>query len=67
MTTVWHFIAVWMAASEAHETRGWRTVIFPLVMIAVLVGMVLALAAIAGALSLTANSLFGALGWTPGS
>ena len=67
VTTLLHFIAVWIAASEAHETRGWRTIIFPLVAIAVLVGIFIAIAAIGGALSLTADSILGVFGWTPAS
>ena len=67
VTTLLHFIAVWIAASEAHETRGWRTIIFPLVAIAVLAGIFIALTAIGGALSLTADSILGVFGWTPAS
>jgi hypothetical protein len=37
------FLATWMAASEAHETRGWRTFVLPLIsaLIMILIPLVL--------------------------
>ena len=31
------FFAVWLGAAEAHETKGWRTLIFPVVVVLVLI------------------------------
>ncbi len=65
VTALLHFMALWIAAAQAHETRGWRTVLLPLIAVAVLVGSIVAMGAILGALSLTFGSILTALGWTP--
>lgn len=67
VTTLLHFMAVWLAAVEAHNTRGWRTVLFPVVALVVLVIAFLAVAGIVGSLELTVGSILGTLGLTGGS
>lgn len=67
VTTLLHFIAIWIAAAQAHETRGWRTVLLPLVAVGVLLASIIALGAILGALTLTFNSILTTLGFAPAS
>ncbi|MCA9869342.1 MAG: phage holin family protein [Anaerolineae bacterium] len=64
-TTLWHFIALWIAAAEAHDTRGWRTLILPLVAIVMFVLVFIGAAAILAGLQLTASTFLSALGWSP--
>ena len=34
---IWGFLCVWMGAATAHRTRGWRTLVLPLVVMLVYV------------------------------
>ncbi len=62
MTIVMGFLAIWMAAATAHETRGWRTVLLPLVAYAVLIiGFAVVAVLLAGA-ALTIGSVLQTLG-----
>lgn len=38
LTFLLGFLATWIGAAEAHETRGWRTLLFPIIAFLVLVG-----------------------------
>jgi len=54
------FLAAWMGASEAHEARGWRSILLPVVAVAVVVvAPAVTLALLSGA-AFTIQSLFGA-------
>lgn len=55
LTTLLRVIAVWIAAAVAHDLRGWRAVVFPIVMFLVLVvSLVVTITLLRGAaLSLT--------------
>ena len=46
----WGFIAVWMGAATAHNTKGWRTLVLPLVVLLVyVVGSAIVAILLAGA------------------
>ena len=46
----WGFIAVWMGAATAHQTKGWRTLVLPLVVLLVyVVGSAIVAILLAGA------------------
>jgi hypothetical protein len=49
--------AVWMGAAEAHDLRGWRSLVFPVAFLAATVVGALALAGLAGGLQITLSSL----------
>jgi uncharacterized membrane protein YvlD (DUF360 family) len=55
-------LGIWIAAAEAHKTRGWRTLVFPVVAVVVaVVGLAFAQQLLAGA-ALTWQSIAQALG-----
>jgi hypothetical protein len=57
------FFAAWIAAAEAHETRGWRTLLFPVMLLLVfIVGSAVISMLLAGA-AFTVESLLAALGF----
>lgn len=59
------FLAVWMGASTAHRTQGWRTILLPIVMILTLVvGSLIITVLLAGG-SFTINALMSDFGITP--
>jgi hypothetical protein len=50
LTTLIGFLATWLAAAEAHETRGWRTLLLPVLGLIIIVLIpVLAAALVSGA------------------
>ncbi len=46
IVAVLSFLATWMAAAEAHETRGWRTIILPFLSFALILFIPLVVAAL---------------------
>lgn len=65
VTLVVSMLAVWMAAATAHNLRGWRAAVLPLVVVFVyLLGGVLVYSLATGA-SLTWQTLVDAVGLTP--
>lgn len=62
LTLVLGFLAVWMGASTAHQTRGWRTMIFPIVtLLTVVVGSLVITALLAGS-KFTLDALLSSFG-----
>lgn len=65
LTLVLAFLAVWMGVSTAHQTRGWRTIILPIVvLLTVVVGSLIITVLLAGG-KFTLDALFGSLGVAP--
>ncbi len=63
LVVVLGFFAVWIGAAEAHETRGWRTLVFPVALALVfVVGTAVAGMLVQGA-EFTVQSLVSALGF----
>jgi hypothetical protein len=62
LTNIVAFLAAWMAAAEAHETRGWRTLILPLVGLLIIVAVPLALVAMMGGAVIGLQSILERLG-----
>jgi hypothetical protein len=62
LTSVVAFLATWMAAAEAHETRGWRTFVLPILGLVVLITIPLALGALFGGAVIGLESILGRLG-----
>jgi hypothetical protein len=46
LISVVSFVGVWMGAAEAHDLRGWRGLVFPVVFLVVVVAGVVGLAAL---------------------
>ena len=64
LTLVLTFLAVWVAASTAHETQGWRTIVLPIVAAVVSVVAVAVVAALLAGVGFTLESLLGVFGIT---
>jgi hypothetical protein len=64
IVTVLTLIGTWMAAVEANRTSGWKTLIFPIVIIFVVIAGAVVVSLLLGGLSLTVESLQGAFGLT---
>ena len=62
LTTILAFLAMWMGAAEAHETRGWRTLMLPLLGMIVAVLIPLVLTAMLGGFVIGLESIFARLG-----
>ena len=61
----WGFIAVWMGVATAHNTKGWRTLVLPLVVLLVYgVGTAIVAVLLAGA-AFTFQTLMGEIGVQP--
>jgi hypothetical protein len=56
------FIGVWMGAAEAHDLRGWRGLVFPLLFLVVVVVSVVAVAALVSGAQFTLSTLAQELG-----
>jgi hypothetical protein len=52
------FLGVWLGAAQAHELRGWRTLVFPVVFVVVLVVVGVILRALFLGAAITVESLF---------
>jgi uncharacterized membrane protein YvlD (DUF360 family) len=51
------FFAVWLGAAEAHETKGWRTLVFPVVAVLVLIAVVFVVKTLAAGAQFTLSAL----------
>ena len=61
----WGFICVWMGAATAHNTKGWRTLVLPLVVLLVyVVGTAIVAILLAGA-AFTFQAVLGEIGMQP--
>ena len=63
LSTVMAFIATWMAATVAHDTHGWRTLLFPLVMLVVMVFIPIILFVMLGSIVFSIDSVLTQLGF----
>jgi uncharacterized membrane protein YvlD (DUF360 family) len=63
LTTILPFIASWVAAVVAHELRGWRAIVFPLVMLVVYVLSVLVIVGLLRGAALSLATLAQQLGF----
>jgi hypothetical protein len=65
IATLLAFVGVWIGVATAHELKGWRSILLPLIYVVVfLVGAVFLVAVVNGT-QLALNSLFTDIGWTP--
>jgi hypothetical protein len=65
LTMIASFIAAWMAGVEAHDLRGWRTLLFPVMPLLVLVAGAFVLSALATGTSFTLTTLAREFGLAP--
>jgi hypothetical protein len=56
-------LAIWIGAATAHNLKGWRAALFPLIAIAVYVLGFMLIAALLGGAQFTLQSLFADLGF----
>jgi hypothetical protein len=52
------FLGVWLGAAQAHELRGWRTLVLPIVFVIVLVVVGVVLRALFMGAAITIEALF---------
>ncbi len=58
-------VGVWIGVATAHELKGWRSIILPVIyLVVIVVGAVFIASAITG-IQLTINNLLAEVGWTP--
>jgi hypothetical protein len=62
LTFLMTIVATWIAAAEAHETKGWRTVLLPVVAVAILIIAPVVLLALLGSGALVLQSIQSAIG-----
>jgi hypothetical protein len=62
LTAILSFLATWMGAAEAHETRGWRTFVLPLLSLIVTILIPVILIAMVGGLVIGLESILARLG-----
>lgn len=65
LAIVLSLVGVWLGAAEAHRTRGWRTLVFPIVVIAVTILGLALLQQLAAGAALTIETLGQNLGLLP--
>ena len=64
LTLLLVFFGIWVGASEAHETRGWRTLLLPVMAIVVLVVLAFVLHSLQAGVEFTLSALSHDLGLT---
>jgi hypothetical protein len=64
ITVVVAFFAVWIGAAEAHETRGWRTIVLPVMVVIAWVVVAFIVGSLVAGAGFTIETLFGDLGVT---
>ena len=62
LTSTVFFLATWMAAAEAHETHGWRSLILPLLGIVVIIMIPIAVIGLAGGMIIGLEAIFERIG-----
>ena len=65
LSIVTGLVAVWIGVAEAHETRGWRTLVIPIVAVVAMVLTLLAILTLVGGIAFTLESLGQDLGLLP--
>ncbi len=65
ITVLLVFFGTWIGASEAHETKGWRTVLLPVVALLVLVVAAFVLGSLLAGAEFAVDALMGDLGVAP--
>jgi hypothetical protein len=65
LTWLWLFFGMWIGSAEAHELRGWRGVILPLVVLGTLIVTVLVLRVLLAGAAFTLTTLAQELGLIP--
>ncbi|MFZ2362171.1 MAG: phage holin family protein [Anaerolineae bacterium] len=65
ITVLYAFFAVWLGAAEAHETKGWRTVVFPVVALLLLIVVGFALRSLLAGAEFALSALFNDFGLAP--
>ena len=61
----WGFIAVWMGAATAHNAKGWRTLVMPVVVLLVYVVSTAILAVLLAGAAFTFEAILGDMGIQP--
>jgi hypothetical protein len=62
LATLWSFLGVWLGTAQAHELRGWRTLVLPVLYIVVVVIVAIALRTLLLGGALTIELIFSELG-----
>jgi hypothetical protein len=65
ITVLFAFFAVWMGAAVAHETKGWRTIVLPIITLLVLVVAAFVLRSLMAGAEFAFSALFSDLGLAP--
>ena len=65
VTVLFAFFAAWMGAAEAHETKGWRTIVLPIIALLVLVVAAFVLRSLMAGAEFAFSALFSNLGIAP--
>ncbi len=65
ITVLFAFFAVWMGAAEAHQTKGWRTIVLPIIALLVLVVAAFVLRSLMAGAEFAFSALFSDLGLAP--
>jgi hypothetical protein len=61
----WGFICVWLGAATAHNTKGWRTLVLPLVVLLVYVVATAILTILVAGAAFTFQAVLGEMGMQP--
>jgi hypothetical protein len=64
ITVVMAFFAVWIGAAEAHETRGWRTILLPVLVVIAWVVVAFVVGSLVAGAGFTVEALLGDVGIT---
>jgi uncharacterized membrane protein YvlD (DUF360 family) len=65
ITSMLAFVATWIAAMEAHELRGWRVLLLPVMQLAVVVASIVVLSYLIAGTGFTVESLLREVGLLP--
>jgi hypothetical protein len=65
ITVIVAFFSVWIGAAEAHETKGWRTILLPVLVVIAWVIVAFAVGSLVAGAGYTISTLLGDLGATP--
>ena len=66
LSTLLLFIASWMGAAVAHQTHGWRTLIFPVIMLIIIILIPVLVLLMLGSVVLSLDSILAQLGLSAG-
>jgi hypothetical protein len=65
ITVIVAFFSVWIGAAEAHETKGWRTILLPVMVVIAWVVVAFVVGSLVAGAGYTISTLLGDLGATP--